>query len=83
MVPHRVLRMRLCQSHISCYPSKKPPAYGTEGALDPVSDLADGNIDTLLSFGNFLAPVSLAHDATYELSSKLNNRTLSSPAINY
>ncbi len=67
MVPHRVLRMRVCQSHISCYPSKKPPAYGTEGALDPVSNLVDGNIDTLLPFGNLLTPDSFVHDATFEL----------------
>ena len=34
---------------------------------DPISNLADGNIDTLLPFSNFLAPGSFVHDATFEL----------------
>ena len=63
----------LCVAHPSLLvphillPLKKRPAYGTEGTFDPISNLADGNIDTLLPFGNFLAPGSLAHDATFEL----------------
>ena len=47
-------------------PLQKPPAYGTKSALEPVSNLIDGNIDTLLSFGNLLALGSLVHDATFE-----------------
>ena len=53
--------------HILLPLQKKPPAYGTEGTFDPISNLADGNIDTLLPFGNLLAPGSLVHDATFEL----------------
>ena len=59
--------MRICQSHISYYPSKKPSAYGIEGALDPVYNIADDNIDTLLPFGNLITPDSFVHDATFEL----------------
>ena len=53
--------------HILLPLQKKPPAYGTEGTFDPISNLADGNIDTLLPFGNLLAPGSLVHDATFEV----------------
>ena len=53
--------------HILLPLQKKPPAYGTEGTFAPISNLADGNIDTLLPFGNLLAPGSLVHDATFEL----------------
>lgn len=39
---------------------------GAEGTFDPVPDLADGHIDTLLPFRNFPSLSTLVHDAAFE-----------------
>lgn len=66
---HGVLCMRLCLVHVSCNSSTKLPMYGAESALNPVSNLTDGCIDTLLSFCNLPTFCTLVYHPAYELHS--------------
>src|SRR3712207_4198156 len=63
---HDVLGVRLCQPHVPCNPSAKPPVYGAEGTLNLVSYLADGYIDTSFPLRNLPTPGTLVHNSTLE-----------------